>query len=144
MFNKDEIIFLWFDYNGYSFLKLEKILKNFDEISDLFDKNKVKSAIFEKGTEEIKQKLLSADFEEFESRVSDELYKNNVQAVTFISKGYPIKLKTIDEPHLCYTQKVTCHYSIRKLFQLLEQELQVTMERLCAKSLQKNFLVQGL
>lgn len=100
MFNKDEIIFLWFDYNSYSFLKLEKVLKNFDEISDLFDKNKVKSAIFEKGTEEIKQKLLSADFEEFESRVSDELYKNDIQAVTFISKGYPIKLKTIDEPPL--------------------------------------------
>ena len=27
MFSKDEIVFLWFDYNGYSFLKLEKILK---------------------------------------------------------------------------------------------------------------------
>ena len=100
MFNKDEIIFLWFDYNGYSFLKLEKILKNFDEISELFDKNKVKLASFEKGTEDIKQKLLNENFEEFESRVVDELYKNDVNAITFISKGYPIKLKTIDEPPL--------------------------------------------
>lgn len=100
MLNKDEIVFLWFDYNGYSFLKLEKILKNFDEISELFDKNKVKSAIFEKGTEEIKQKLLNADFDKFETEVSDELYKNDIRAITFISKEYPIKLKTIDEPPL--------------------------------------------
>ena len=98
MYSIEELVLLWFDYNDYSFLKLEKVLKNFDEISALFDKNKVKNAIFSDSFAEIKQKLLSENFEEFERKITEEHEKHNIQAVTFVSKNYPQKLKTIDEP----------------------------------------------
>ena len=42
MFSRDELVCLWFDYNDYSFYKLEKVLRNFDKIDSLFDKNLVK------------------------------------------------------------------------------------------------------
>lgn len=100
MYNKEELMLLWFDYNGYSFSKLEKVLKEFDEISALFDKNLVKNAVFDATLAEIKAKLLSADFKKFEEMVVGEHYKHDIKAVTYISKEYPIKLKTIDEPPL--------------------------------------------
>lgn len=98
MYNTEELALLWFDYNDYSFSKLEKVLKNFDEISALFDKNKVKNAVFDKNLAEIKNKLLSEDFEKFENKINEEHYKYGIKAVTYISREYPIKLKTIDEP----------------------------------------------
>ena len=100
MYNKEELVLLWFDYNDYSFLKLEKILKNFNDISALFDKNIVKNAVFDDAFAEIKQKLLNEDFDKFEQKVVDELDKHNITAITFVSKNYPEKLKTIDEPPL--------------------------------------------
>ena len=100
MYNKEELMLLWFDYNGYSFSKLERVLKEFDEISALFDKNLVKNAVFDATLAEIKTNLLSADFEKFEEMVVSEHYKHNIKAITYISREYPIKLKTIDEPPL--------------------------------------------
>ena len=46
MFNDNELALIWFDYNNIKFAKVEQILEEFNEISDIFDKNCVKNAIF--------------------------------------------------------------------------------------------------
>lgn len=100
MITKQELVCLWFDYNGYSFSKLEKILSGFDQIEALFQKNLIKNAFFDKELEHIKQELLDLDEDEFLKKVEDELYKNNVTAITYVSKLYPEKLKVIADPPL--------------------------------------------
>jgi DNA processing protein len=100
MYNKEELVLLWFDYNGYSFAKLEKVLKEFDEILELTDKTLVKKATFDSSVKDIKDNLLNADFDKFEETVTNEHDKHAVKAITYISREYPIKLKTIDEPPL--------------------------------------------
>lgn len=100
MITKQELVCLWFDYNGYSFSKLEKILLQFDEIEALFQKKLIKNAFFEKDLEHIRQELLNVDEDEFLKKIEDELYKNDMQFVTFVSDGYPEKLKVIDDPPL--------------------------------------------
>lgn len=98
---EDELALVWFDYNDFSFSKTEKILKIFDKSSDIFNKNIVKSAIFDNiNIPNIKEKLLEIDLEKFKNQIDDEFYKYNISAITFISKGYPEKLKNIDEPPL--------------------------------------------
>lgn len=106
MFNDEELALIWFDYNDVSFSKTEKILDKFDKIDAIFDKNKVKSAIFkENDLNEIKEKLLKVDKDEFLKFVADEFYKYNISAVTFVSKNYPEKLKNIDDsPLVLYTR----------------------------------------
>lgn len=101
MINDEELALLWFDYNDINFSKTEKILEKFDKIDDIFDKNKIKSAIFKnEELNQIKEKLLSADKEKFLEFVLDEFYKYNISAVTFASKSYPEKLKNISDPPL--------------------------------------------
>lgn len=96
---KDELALLWFDAQGVSFLKLEKILREFDQIEDVFQPEKVKNANFEKlGLSDLKEKLLSADFVAFENKITSELSKYNITAITFVSNDYPQKLKVIDTP----------------------------------------------
>ena len=41
MYNDEELALLWFDYNDINFSKTEKILDKFEQIDDVFDKNKV-------------------------------------------------------------------------------------------------------
>ncbi|MBQ4541547.1 MAG: DNA-processing protein DprA [Clostridia bacterium] len=101
MFNDEELALIWFDYNDIKFAKVEQILEVFDKISDIFNKNLVKSAIFKnKLFDEIKNLMLEIDYEEFKERVLDEFYKYNILAVTFASKKYPEKLKNIENPPL--------------------------------------------
>lgn len=100
MITEQELVCLWFDYNGYSFSKLERILREFDQVEALFDKNLLKNAFFEKDLEHIKQELLNLDKTEFLRKIEDELYKNDVMVVTYVSKDYPEKLKVIDDPPL--------------------------------------------
>lgn len=101
MINRDDLALIWFNYNDINFAKVEKILRNFDKIEYIFDKNLVKIADFaENGLNEIKEKLLLINEDEFLKQVEDELYKHNITAITFASKNYPEKLKTIDEPPL--------------------------------------------
>ena len=38
MISREELVCLWFDYNDYSFSKLERVLVCFDRIDSLFDK----------------------------------------------------------------------------------------------------------
>ena len=98
---RDELALIWFDYNDFNFSKTEKILTKFDQISDIFDKNCVKNAVFDDlGFEDLKQKLLQINEEEFENKINEEFYKYNISAVTFASKSYPEKLKNIDTPPL--------------------------------------------
>ena len=98
---RDELALIWFDYNDFSFSKTEQILAKFNQISDIFDKNKVKNAIFDNlANLNIKEKLLNIDENDFEQKINDEFYKHNISAVTFASKKYPQKLKTIDNPPL--------------------------------------------
>ena len=98
---RDDLALIWFDYNDISFLKTEKILTKFEQICDVFNKDLVKNAVFEEfDFEEIKQKLLNLNVDAFEKQVLDEFYKHNISAVTFASKNYPEKLKTIDVPPL--------------------------------------------
>ncbi len=100
MITEQELVCLWFDYNGYSFSKLERILREFDQIEALFDKKLLENAFFEKDLEHIKQELLNLDKTEFLRKIEDELYKNDVMVVTYVSKDYPEKLKVIDDPPL--------------------------------------------
>ena len=100
MLTREELVCLWFDYNNYSFVKLEKVLKNFNKITALFDKNKVKNAFFDKETEEIREKLLGLDEEKFRSFVEDDLYKYGLKVATYLSENYPEKLKVISDPPL--------------------------------------------
>lgn len=101
MFSRDELALIWFDYNDLTFLKVEKILREFNHIGDIFDKNLIKNANFAKiGLEEVKAKLLDVEEKVFEEKIENEFYKYNISAVTFASKDYPEKLKTIDSPPL--------------------------------------------
>ena len=106
MFNDEELALIWFDYNGVKFAKVEQILEEFNQISDIFDKNLVKSAIFKNNTlNKIKILMLEINYEEFKDFIFDEFYKYNVSAVTFASKNYPEKLKNIaDPPLVLYTR----------------------------------------
>lgn len=99
--NDEELALVWFSYNEFSFAKTEKILLKFNKTSDIFDKNLVENAFFDfDGDGKIKDKLLNINKNEFEKQVNDELYKYNIKAITFLSSGYPEKLKNIDEPPL--------------------------------------------
>lgn len=100
MFNDDELGLIWFDYNDISFAKVEKILCEFSEISHIFLKEKVKNANLDEIDSDLKEKLLKVDLEKFREKVEDELYKFGLNAVTFVSKSYPEKLKNIDNPPL--------------------------------------------
>ena len=101
MFSRDELALIWFDYNDLTFLKVEKILREFNHIGDIFDKNLIKNANFAKIVfEEVKAKLLDVEEKVFEEKIENEFYKYNISAVTFASKDYPEKLKTIDSPPL--------------------------------------------
>ncbi len=101
MLTRDELALVWFDYNDFSFAKVETILTKFSQISDIFDKNLIKNAVFENDSDgSFKQKLLEIDEEKFADKIYDEFYKYNISAVTYISKNYPEKLKTIDSPPL--------------------------------------------
>lgn len=98
--DNNELAMLWFDYNDFSFSKAEKVLKNFDNAEDIFDKNLVKSKIIDADLLDIKSKLLETDEEKFYEKVSSELYKYSVTPVTYLSKDFPEKLKNLDSPPL--------------------------------------------
>ncbi len=100
MFSLEELVCLWFDYNDYSFSKLEKILRNFNKIDGVFDKKLVKTAFFDKEFEGVRSELLKLDIENFRIKIEDEFYKHSISAVTFVSKNYPEKLKVISDPPL--------------------------------------------
>lgn len=100
MFKRDELVCLWFNYNDYSFSKLEKILLQFSTIDSLFDKKLIKNAFFDNDLKIIQQQLLELDEQKFAEKVEDELYKNGIDAVTYVSSDYPEKLKNIDDPPL--------------------------------------------
>ncbi len=96
---RDELALIWFSYNDVSFSKVEKFLVKFNEIGDVFDKKLLKNAVFnDSALDEIKSKLERVNEEKFEKQIVDEFYKYNISAVTFTSKNYPEKLKTIDNP----------------------------------------------
>ena len=98
---RDELALIWFDYNGFNFTKTETILKKFNNVCDIFDKNLVKNANFEDlSISGLKEKLTDINEKDFEKTITDEFYKHNITAVTFVSKNYPNKLKTIDSPPL--------------------------------------------
>ena len=100
MFSNEELVCLWFDYNNYSFGKLEKLLKYFNAISDIFDKNLLQKSKIDEEFVKIKQQLLDMDWKVFQKHVEDELYKFGLSAMTYVSKNYPDKLKVIAEPPL--------------------------------------------
>ena len=100
MFSRSELVCLWFDYNDYSFSKLEKILLKFDRIEDLLDKKLIKTAVFDGDLLDVKNKLLSFDENEFRNKIEDEFYKFNISALTYVSQEYPEKLKVIQDPPL--------------------------------------------
>ena len=55
----EELVLIWFNQNGYSFSKVEKILKNFNKIDDVFNLNLIKNANFDfVNSEKIKQELM--------------------------------------------------------------------------------------
>lgn len=98
---REELALLWFDYEGFDFCKVEKILAKFEHIDDIFDKNLTKNAIFDKfDSKDLKEKLATIDEENFANKIADEFYKYNISAVTYLSKNYPDKLKNLTDPPL--------------------------------------------
>ena len=97
---KEELVLIWFNYNNYSFLKVEKILEKFDKIEDILDKNLVKNAFFDEKFNEISNKILETDFNKFEEEVLNDLFNYSLKAITYVSDDYPEKLKNIDDPPL--------------------------------------------
>lgn len=98
---RGELALIWFDYEGYDFLKVEKILAKFDNIEDVFDKNLIKNAVFNNfDSKNLKEKLQDLNEDEFAKKIDDEFYKYNISAVTYVSKNYPEKLKNISDPPL--------------------------------------------
>lgn len=98
---REELALLWFDYNDVKFAKVEKILKEFNKIDGVFNKDLLKNALFGKGEYcEIYEKLLNVDEEKFLEKIENEFYKNEISAVTFVSKNYPEKLKNLSDPPL--------------------------------------------
>ena len=98
---REELALLWFDYNDVDFFKTEKFLEKFDNIDDVFNKKLVENAFFDDlSLNRIKEKLLSVDEENFSKSITDEFYKYNIDAVTYISKNYPEKLKNLSDPPL--------------------------------------------
>jgi len=98
---REELALVWFDYQDYDFVKVEKILAKFDKIDDVFNKNLIKSALFDKDApRDLKEKLEKLDEDEFAKIVENDLYKYNLTAITFVSKNYPEKLKNISSPPL--------------------------------------------
>lgn len=100
MFSREELVCLWFDYNDYTFSKLERILRNFNSIEDVFNKNLLKNAVFDTDLLDVKVKLLTMDEIAFTKQIEDEFYKHGISAVTYVSKQYPEKLKVISDPPL--------------------------------------------
>ena len=101
MLNDEEWALVWLDYHEYNFAKVEQILTKFNQISDIFDKNLIKNAIFDKNIfPDLKDQLLNLDYEKFVDSVLEKFYKYNISAVTFVSKNYPEKLKNIAQPPL--------------------------------------------
>lgn len=97
---RKELLLIWFNYEGYSFSKVDKILEKINDINELFDENIIKNAFFEEKYADFRNKILSTDFDKFEKDVLESLYKNNVSVITYVSEKYPETLLDIDEPPL--------------------------------------------
>lgn len=100
MISRSELVCLWFDYNDYSFSKLERVLRYFDKIDAVFDKKLLKNAIFDSDLLDIKVKLLNLDEIEFKKKIEDEFFRFGISATTYVSEDYPEKLKVISDPPL--------------------------------------------
>ncbi len=98
---RDELALLWFDYQGFDFAKVEKILAHFDQIDSIFNAKQIKNAVFDKlNIKGLEEKLNSIDEDKFAKQIENEFYKYNISAVTYISKDYPEKLKNLSDPPL--------------------------------------------
>ena len=145
MFNNEELALLWFDYNDVNFNKVEKILEKFDKIDDIFNKNKVKNAIFnENALNEIKEKLLSADINSFENFINEEFSKYNISAVTFASKNYPEKLKNIDTPPLVIYTKGDTNLLNKKSISIVGTRKPTTYGKIVCEKFTKELSKAGL
>ncbi len=142
---KSELALIWFDYNGYSFQKTEKILKKFKEIDHIFDKNIVKNAFFDDlGLPELKGKLLDLDVLEFEEKINLELYKYNLSVITFLSKNYPEKLKNIADPPLCLYAKGDVSLLSKKSVSIIGTRKPTTYGRIVTEKFTKELSESGL
>lgn len=145
MFNDEELALLWFDYNDIKFSKVEKILDKFDKIDDVFDKNLVKNAIFKDNElKEVKQKLLDLDKDEFANKIYEEFYKYNISAVTFASKGYPEKLKNIDDSPLVLYVKGDKSLLCKKSISIVGTRKPTTYGRIVCEKFTKELSNAGL
>ena len=98
--NKKELFLIWCNYNGLNFSKLEKILANFNDFEEIFDKNNTQNAFFDESINSIIQNLQNEDMKNFEQVVTREMERYNVKPVTYWSEEYPDKLKVISDPPL--------------------------------------------
>lgn len=145
MFNDEELALIWFDYNGVSFNKTEKILEKFDSIDAIFDKNLVKSAFFDNfDFEDIKEKLLEIDKEKFKERILDEFYKYNISAVTYVSKNFPKKLKNLSDPPLVLYVRGDVSLLGKKSIAIVGTRKPTTYGRIVAEKFTKELSEAGL
>lgn len=145
MYNDEELALLWFDYNDINFSKTEKILDKFEQIDDVFDKNKVKNAIFkDEQLNEIKEKLLNLDKDRFAEFVLNEFYKYNISAITFASKGYPEKLKNIDDSPLVIYARGDVSLLKKKSISIVGTRKPTTYGRIVTEKFTKELSSAGL
>lgn len=140
-----EIALLWFDYNGYSLQKVEKILKKFDKIEAIFDKNLVKNAFFDDlNIPNIKSKLLEINEENFSKFVQEDLDKYNLTAITFVSSGYPEKLKNIADPPLVVYAKGDISLLGKKSISIIGTRKPTTYGKIVCENFTKELSSAGL
>jgi len=142
--NRDELILIWFNYEGYSFSKVEKILEKIDEINDLFDESKVKNAFFEEKYFDFRNKILNTNFKKFEEMVINDLYKYEVGVVTYFSQEYPDTLKNIDEPPLVLYYKGNVKLLNEKAISIVGTRKPTTYGRLVCDKFTKELVFAGL
>lgn len=141
---RKELMLIWFNYQGYSFSKVEKILEKIDEIDDLFDENKVKTAFFEKEFVDFRKKILSEDFSKFADNVFESFCKYNISAVTYVSEKYPKSLLNIDNPPLVLYLKGNVDLLNEKAISIVGTRKPTTYGRIVCEKFTKELSDAGL
>ena len=141
---RKELILIWFNYQGYSFSKVEKILDKIDDFDELFDENKFKNAFFDEKFSDFRNKFLNEDFEKFEEKVLNDLYKYNLTVLTYVSNDYPKSLLNIDDPPLVLYLKGNKNLLNEKAISIVGTRKPTTYGRIACEKFTKELSESGL
>ena len=143
---REDLILIWFNYNGYSFSRVEEIFEKFDTIDELFDKEKVKNAFFKEqnASNKFLDLYLKTDFEKFEREVEDDLYKYSISYVTYLSNDYPKQLSDIADPPVVLYYKGNLNILNEKSISIVGTRKPTTYGRIVCEKFTKELVEAGL